>query len=65
MIEVPRGFVEPEAVVQQAEAIGAERIVISTGQQSIFPLVDALEKGGFEVRIRAINDRVVVTATKR
>ena len=62
-IEVPTGaFVEPSAFVRQAQSLQVERIVITTGRFSEFPIIDALNKAGFSVRRRVIHQRTFITA---
>jgi hypothetical protein len=63
MIPTPRGFVDPTALVSQASAVGARRVVVSTGPQSIVPLVDTLRTAGFNPRVRNLNGRATVTGT--
>jgi RHS repeat-associated protein len=68
---VPSGiWVQPEAIVQQANALGVRHIAISTGRPNV--LANALREAGWEVRIRSFRIKGmpgetwdVVTATRR
>jgi hypothetical protein len=45
-------FVDPQVFVQQAEAIGAKRIVLTTGKRGEPHILGALERAGWLIRIR-------------
>ncbi len=62
-VGVPTGaFVEPSAFVRQARGLQVDRIVITTGYFSEFPISDALSKAGFSVQRRVIHQRIFITA---
>ena len=62
---VPSGaFVDPAVFVEQAENISATRIAVITGTESQGPLIEALSRGGWSVRVRQLGERTVVTATR-
>ena len=64
-IEVPTGaFVEPSVFVRQAQNLQVERIIITTGYFSEFPIINALSKSGFSVKRRVIHQRVFITTRR-
>ena len=62
-VPVPTGaFVEPSALVRQAQNLQVKRIVITTGYLSEFPIINALSRAGFSVQRRIIHQRTFITA---
>ncbi len=64
-IPVPTGaFVEPNALVRQAQSLQVKRIIITTGYLSEFSIINALSKSGFSVQRRVIHQRIFITARR-
>ncbi len=51
---VPGGWVKPVKFVRQAEALGVERIIATTGRLGRKPLKQALRRRGWSVEVRRI-----------
>lgn len=54
---VPGGWVSPSRFVRQAEELGVERIIATTGQLGRKPLKQALRRRGWSVEVRRIARR--------
>lgn len=61
---MPSGFIDPAVLADQAVSVGATRIVVSTGTDSVAPLTEALTSAGWTTRVRFIGGRTIVTATR-
>ena len=54
---VPGGWVKPSRFVRQAEELGVERIIVTTGRLGRKPLKQALRRRGWSVEVRRIPRR--------
>ncbi len=58
-------YVQPKALVRQANQLGVRHIVITTGKRSVKTIASELENAGWSVKLRYLNGRPFVTARKR
>jgi len=62
-VSVPSGkFVEPSVFLRQAQSIGARNILVTTGEASESAIINALRDAGYQVSVRTIHGRRIITA---